>query len=157
LDGTSVKNPSGGRTVTKTFTMKYSIENNANLQIPVSKLVDIVNEKDLDLSQKMAYVTSAIKSLSDYNPEATIRDLALACNGNPQGKLAKFKSLRNALSHDPVYPNDMQNIERDFGNGYFEFKSGNRFNHNSANNKKHLLEQAQLFLSEVRNELLGKI
>jgi len=156
LDGTRIKNPSGGHTVTKTFTIGYSIENNADLQIPDAKLLDIVNEKDLSLSQQMAYVASAMKSITARSPEAAIRDLVLACGENPQGNLEKFKSLRNALSHDPVYPNDIQKIKQNFGNNYFEF-IGDRFDHNSHNNKKHLMDQAQLFLTEVRNELLRKI
>lgn len=157
LDGTRVKKVTGGHTVTKPFTISYSIRNNADLNIPENKLTSILENQDKELTQQMKYVNRAINAIKVRDPASAIKDLYLACNQNPQGSLAKYRSLRNALSHEPIFPNDIQNIQRDFGLDYFTITSGNSFDYSSDKNLKNLTKEANQFLQQVRTEIKNRI
>lgn len=157
LDGTRVEKPTGGHTVSKTFTISYNIRNNADINIPIQRLEDILENKDSELSQQMKYVNRSTDAIKNRDPASAIKDLFLACNQNPQGTLVKYKSLRNALSHDPVYQQDIQNIKRDFGEDYFEFTSEDRFDYSSDKNMKNLTTEANSFLRQVRDNIKNRI
>lgn len=156
-DGQNQIHSTGRQTVSKFVTIRYNIRNNANLNIPENRLNDILENKDSKLSQKIRYVNRAIDGIANGDPVAAIKELVLACDENPQGTLAKYKSLRNALSHDPVFSRDIQNIQRDFGPDYFEFTSENRFDYISEQNLKNLTTEANSFLNQVRNDIKNRI
>jgi len=156
-DGTRVEKPTGGHRVGRTFTFSYNIRNNADLNIPEKRLEGILENKDTGLTQQMKHVNRAIDTIKHRDPVSAIKELVLACNENPQGELAKYKSLRNALSHDPVYRRDIQNIRQDFGTNYFEFTSEDRFDYISFQNLENLTIEANSFLKQVREELKKKI
>ena len=156
-DGTRVEKLSGGHRVSQTFTFSYNIRNNADLNIPEKRLNEILENKDTELSQQLKYVNRAIDAIKNRDPASAIKDLFLACNQNPQGTLVKYKSLRNALSHDPVFKQDIQNIQRDFGPNYFEFTSEDRFDHGSNKNMVNLTTEANSFLKQIREDVKKKI
>lgn len=156
-DGTSRLNESGRHTVSRTFTFMYNIRNNADLDISQSRLNEILENRDTELSQKMRYVNRAIDAIANRNPASAIKELFLVCDEDPQGSLAKYKSLRNALSHEPVYPNDIQNIQRDFGTNYFEFTLEGRFDYISNQNLENLTTEANSFLKQVRENIKNRI
>lgn len=156
LDGTSVEKPTGGHTVSKTFTISYNIRNNAELNIPKQRLEDILENKDTILSQQLKYVNRATDSLKNRDPASTIKELVLACNEHPQGNSAKYKSLRNALSHEIPKPETIQRIKNDFGQDYFVFTSEGRFDFSSGRNMKNLTLEANSFLQQVRADIKKK-
>lgn len=156
-DGTRVENVTGGHRVGRTFTFSYNIRNNADLNIPEQRLEDILENRDTGLTQQMKHVNRAIDAIKNRDPASAIKDLFLACNQNPQGVLAKYRSLRNALNHDPVYQQDIQNIQRDFGSNYFEFTSENRFDYISDQNLENLTTEANSFLKQVREDIKNMI
>lgn len=157
MDGTRRKKPTGGHTVTKTFTISYSIRNNADLGIQERHLTNLLEGKNPEINQQMKYVNKAMNSIKSRDPASAIKDLYLACNQNPQGNLVKYKSLRNALSHEPVFSNDINNIQRDFGNDYFDFTPEGRFDYASTKNQEHLTKEANNFLNQVRTDIKNKI
>ena len=157
LDGTRVKKPTGGYTVSRTWTMSYNIRNNAGMGISKQKLEGILENSNSVLSQQMKYVNRAIHAIKNRDPASAIKELVLACNENPQGNLRKYKPLRNALSHDTPELETIQRVQRDFGLNYFEFTSERRFNFSSDKNMKNLTIEANKFLQQVREELKEKI
>lgn len=157
MDGTSVKKPTGGHTVSKTFTISYAIRNNADLSMPEAKLTSLLEEANPELNQQMRYINKAMNALKSRDPASAIKDLYLACNQDPQGNLAKYKSLRNALSHDPVYSQDIQHIQKDFGSDYFDFTKENRFDYVSEKNKKNLMIEANNFLNQLQSDMKKNI
>ena len=156
-DGQSKIHSSGRHTVSKMITFMYNIRNNADLNISQSRLNEILENRDTELSQKMRYVNRAIDAIANRNPASAIKELFLVCDEDPQGSLAKYKSLRNALSHEPVYPNDIQNIQRDFGTNYFEFTLEGRFDYISNQNLENLTTEANSFLKQVREDIKNRI
>ncbi len=156
-DGQSRINSSGRHSVSKSITFMYNIRNNADLKISQNRLNELLENNDVELSQKMRHVNRASDAIANRNPAAAIKELVLACNENPQGGLSKYKSLRNALSHDPVFARDIQNIGSDFGINYFEFTSENRFDYISNQNLEKLITEANSFLQQVREEVKEKI
>lgn len=155
--GKSIIYSSGRRTVSITLVLQYSIRNNADLNITQNRLNSILENTDTELLQKMRYVNRAIDAIANQNPASAIKELVLACNENPQGDLAKYKSLRNALSHESVFLRDIQNIRRDFGANYFEFTSENGFDYTLKQNLDNLDTVAHSFLEQVREQVKNRI
>lgn len=153
--GTRKINPDGGGTVSKTFTIGYSIVDNANLNINQTRLNEIINGQDSELNEKMNFIYHATNALHTRDYVSAIRFLDLACIENPQGDLEKFHYLRHALSHtkDPLNSVTITNIRTGFGNDYFEFTIDNKFDFASSKNLKNLQTQAQNFLNRVRDDL----
>lgn len=153
--GTRKINPDGSGTVSRTFTIGYSIVDNANLNINETRLNEIIEGQDSELNEKMNFIYHATNALHTSDYVSAIRFLDLACNENPQGALEKFHYLRHALSHskDPLTTVTISNIKTGFGNDYFEFTANNKFNFTSAKNLRNLKTEAQNFLNRVRDDL----
>lgn len=153
--GTRKINPDGGGTVSRTFTIMYSIVDNANLNISVTRLNDIIDGQDSELNEKLNFIYHATNALHSRDYISAIRFLDLACNEDPQGDLKKFHYLRHALSHnkDPLKSETISEIKKGFGNDYFIFTTDNKFDFTSSKNLKNLQPEAQNFLNRVRGDL----
>jgi len=153
--GTRKINPDGGGTVSRTFTIGYSIVDNANLNINETRLNEIINGQDAELNEKMNFMYHATNALHVKDYISTIRFLDLACNENPQGDLKKFHYLRHALSHnkDSLKVKTLTEIKAGFGEDYFIFTIDNKFDFTSSDNLRKLQVEAQNFLNRIRNEL----
>ena len=153
--GTRKINPDGSGTASKTFTIGYSIVDNANLNINGSRLSEIIDGQDSELNEKMNFIYHATNALHARDYVSAIRFLDLACNEDPQGDLKKFHYLRHALSHnkDPLKPETITEIKTGFGNDYFVFTTDNKFDFTSSKNLKNLQTEAQNFLNRVRGDL----
>ena len=157
LGGTRFRLPNGKFRVSKLTTISYNIRNNANLNLQNISWNDVLEGTNPELTQQMKYVNRAIGSISNRDYASAITNLFLACNQNPQGDLSKYKSLRNALNHNPVFQNDIDNLNQNFGQGYFEFTSEKRFDFTSEKNNINLRNESQAFLEHVRNDLKNRI
>jgi len=155
LSGARKINPDGGGTVSSTFTFMYSILDNANLNISVTRLNDIIDGQDSELNEKLNFIYHATNALHSRDYVSAIRFLDLACNEDPQGDLKKFHYLRHALSHnkDPLKPKTITKIKTGFGNDYFVFTIDNKFDFASSKNLRNLKTEAQNFLNRVRDDL----
>ncbi len=148
-------NPDGSGTVSRAFTSGYSIVDNANLNINETRINEIIDGQNSELNKKMNFIYHATNALHSRDYVSAIRFLDLACNEQPQGDLAKFHYLRNALSHnkDPLKPCTITGIKTEFGNDYFDFTIDNKFDFASAKNLRNLQTEAQNFLNRIKDDL----
>ncbi len=154
INGISEKKPSGGYTVSKILTIEYKIKNNIDITIFNQKLTDVLKGKDLKLNQQMEYFNKALNSITFGDPDSAIRNLFLMYDVKELPKdVEKYESLRHALSHDTVYPCNIENISNNFGKDYFKFTEKGHFDHSSENNKNHLTVEANNFLNQAKKEI----
>ena len=152
-DRTRVEKSTREYRVSRTLTSSYNNKNNADLNISEKRLENILENRDAELTQQMKHVNRATNAIKNGDPASAIKDLVLACNQDPKGTLAKYRSLRNALNHDPVFKKDIQNIQRDFGPNYFEFTSEDMFDYISDQNLENLTTETNSFLKQVREDI----
>ena len=148
LVGVSEKKLSGGYTTYKKLELAYSIKNNVDLNISKQKLHEILKNKNEALPRRMEHVRKAM-DLINKEPAAAIRELVLACDDKPPGELEKYRFLRNALSHNTLKKETIKNIQRDFGQDYFEFTPEGILDPLSEKNIKNLTIEAKKFLNHV--------
>ena len=141
------------RRVSQTVGSGYRIRNNAMVNIDPRLFDDILN-LNTEIAEKMQFIANACMASRARDYASVIKYLVLACNEEPAGDLAKFKSLRNALSHnkEPLNNSTVKGLN-DFGRDYFTLTDDGKFDAMSASNLHHLEVQAGKFLTHMHNRL----
>ena len=153
MEGCKEMTLSTKRRVSRTIGSGYRIRENAKVNIDQRLFDDILNV-NTEIAEKMQHISNACMASRARDYASVIKYLVLACNEEPTGDLAKFKSLRNALSHnkDPLKDGTVKGL-KDFGRDYFTLTDDGKFDAMSANNLHNLEVQAGKFLTHMHNRL----
>jgi hypothetical protein len=108
-------------------------------------------ENDPRHSIYLHFSRGLIALLSYKDNAAVIRELyqILEDDNSLPSHLIKYRYLRHAVSHgSELQQNTLDNIEKDFGKGYFVFNN-DRFDYSSYVNIRNLRIQASNFMKEM--------
>ena len=143
--------------ISRNYRMGYQIRNNAIVNVDPKLFGDILTLKP-EITQKMQHIADALKASKAKEYASVIKSLVLACNEEPTGDFAKFKALRNALSHNKAPLNDKTVAGlKDFGPDYFTLTADGIFDGMSASNRRKLKTQAHKFLTHVHQSLKDEL
>ena len=164
MTGNRFKKSTDKYTVQKFVYGSTIIVNHVDLSMLKNNSLNLLEDKKSQLNRQIDYLRKAMNALQANDSVAVINNLHLLHGGKPNGQLAKYRSLRNALNHDPVYNKDIENIQKDFGLNYFQFISDKKFNYYDKKfdyydekNKKNLECEARKFLNQTYATIINLI
>jgi hypothetical protein len=159
LDGYIVKtgtNPDRW-SVLKKISPRYHIRQTIELDLNNKVIISII-ENDEDTNLQLHHASLAMGAEESRRFADMYRELFQVIEKEEEVKdYCKFKSLRNALSHQRKLDRAKPKVEKYFGKGRYDFTANDEFDHNSSKNMENLKEDANDLKSIVMSDLSTKM
>ena len=163
LSGTSLEYPvcnvgmSNGTIVSKSFSSKWSINNNLDSSISEEQWNKIFDSNN----KKLVFVIRRISGLlHNHDSISVIRDLDFLIQylGEPYtNEFKKYRTLRNIISHYNINDLTSKQFNFYFKNDDFEFTDDNKLDFLSSINLEKLNKYSQEFLKKMISLIIEKI
>jgi hypothetical protein len=159
--GYSPKNQpvSGTKTVTRGWGFPFNTRQMIDeLNLNSNQKISSIMQNDEDTNIQLYHARLAIEAEENRQYANMYRELFQVIEketGLPNYK--KYKSLRDAISHQKYLDRAMGDVITYFGPGRYDFTTNQEFNHNSKNNREHLKEDAGDLKGIVITHLIGKL